>query len=306
MGNLATVIQFPAHSAPAKPQEVRVVDLDNGFLRLASELVDEMAKPSNDFSKLEFRILLVVTRKTYGFNKKLDWISGAQFAEATGMTENKARDVVRALVKRRVLVREGRKLGWNTTISEWETKQPKNKVNNPKEGLKNNPKTGFSTTSDQGHTKDNIQKTRKTKDQNTSAEPAIAASTPVVIESVSVEPVLLPAKLSAQQEPVVITMPLNSGEHQVTESFAAQMQALYPAVDVAQELRTMTGWLIANPTKRKTKTGINRFINAWLSKCQDRGGSNGLQAFTPRRNDHTDLTQTMTAAELNQRMREGF
>jgi hypothetical protein len=105
---------------------------------------------------------------------------------------------------------------------------------------------------------------------------------------------------------VVITMPLNSGEHAVTESFAAQMQALYPAVDVAQELRTMTGWLIANPTKRKTKTGINRFINAWLSKCQDRGGSNGLQGFTPRRNDHTDLTKTMTAAELNQRMQEGF
>lgn len=222
------------------------------------------------------------------------------------MTENKARDVVRGLVKRRVLVREGRKLGWNTTISEWETKQPKNKVNNHKVGLKNNLKTGSSTTSNQGHTKDNIQKTRKTKDQNTSAEPAIAASTPVVIESVSAEPVSLPAKQPAPQGPVVITMPLNSGEHAVTESFAAQMQALYPAVDVAQELRTMTGWLIANPTKRKTKTGINRFINAWLSKCQDRGGSNGLQGFTPRRNDHTDLTQTMTAAELNQRMQEGF
>lgn len=152
----------------------------------------------------------------------------------------------------------------------------------------------------------NINNKTKTKDQNTSAEPAIADSTPVVIESVSAEPVSLPAKQPAPQEPVVITMPLNSGEHQVTESFAAQMQALYPAVDVAQELRTMTGWLIANPTKRKTKSGINRFINAWLSKCQDRGGSNGLQGFTPRRNDHTDLTQTMTAAELNQRMQEGF
>lgn len=152
----------------------------------------------------------------------------------------------------------------------------------------------------------NINNKTKTKDQNTSAEPAIADSTPVVIESVSAEPVSLPSKQPAPQEPVVITMPLNSGEHQVTESFAAQMQALYPAVDVAQELRTMTGWLIANPTKRKTKTGINRFINSWLSKCQDRGGSNGLQAFTPRRNDHTDLTQTMTAAELNQRIQEGF
>ena len=97
MGNLATVIQFPAHSAPAKPQEVRVVDLDNGFLRLASELVDEMAKPSNDFSKLEFRILLVVTRKTYGFNctrylkvKHMDnqfWVSSSNDTKSKGIWE---------------------------------------------------------------------------------------------------------------------------------------------------------------------------------------------------------------------------
>lgn len=153
----------------------------------------------------------------------------------------------------------------------------------------------------------NINNKTKTKDQNTCAEPAFADSTPVVVETVSAEPVLLPAKHQAPQEPVVITMPLNTGaEHAVTESFAAQMQTLYPAVNVAQELRTMTGWLIANPTKRKTKAGINRFINSWLAKCQDRGGSNGLQAITPRRNDHTDLTQSMTAEELNRLMREGF
>jgi hypothetical protein len=205
-----------------------------------------------------------------------------------------------------VLISRGRKTGPNKVISEWQTHIPQNRETFPKTGKESFPKTGKTPSPKQGYTKDTIQKTRKTKDQNTSAEPAIADSTPVVIESVSAEPVSLPAKQPVPQEPVVITMPLNSGEHQVTESFAAQMQALYPAVDVAQELRTMTGWLIANPTKRKTKTGINRFINAWLSKCQDRGGSNGLQAFTPRRNDHTDLTQTMTAAELNQRMQEGF
>lgn len=48
---------------------------------------------------------------------------------------------------------------------------------------------------------------------------------------------------------------------------------LYPAVDVEQELRAMAGWLDANPAKRKTARGIKRFINAWLSRAQDRGGS---------------------------------
>lgn len=47
---------------------------------------------------------------------------------------------------------------------------------------------------------------------------------------------------------------------------------LYPAVDVMQELRKMSGWCTDNPTRRKTKSGIRRFINNWLSKEQDKGG----------------------------------
>jgi len=47
----------------------------------------------------------------------------------------------------------------------------------------------------------------------------------------------------------------------------------YPAVDVFQELRAMESWLDANPKKRKTKVGIKKFVNGWLSRSQDRGGS---------------------------------
>ena len=46
---------------------------------------------------------------------------------------------------------------------------------------------------------------------------------------------------------------------------------LYPSVDIMQELRKMKGWIDSNPTKRKTKNGIKRFINSWLSREQDRG-----------------------------------
>lgn len=52
-------------------------------------------------------------------------------------------------------------------------------------------------------------------------------------------------------------------------------QETYPAVDVEQELRRMIAWLDSNPTKRKTRKGIDRFINNWLAKTQDRGGSKG-------------------------------
>ena len=71
-----------------------------------------------------------------------------------------------------------------------------------------------------------------------------------------------------------ITLQLNTGdEHPVYDKEIKDWEELYPAVDVRQQLRSMKGWLLSNPTKRKTKRGINRFINNWLSREQDRGGS---------------------------------
>jgi len=73
--------------------------------------------------------------------------------------------------------------------------------------------------------------------------------------------------------PPIITLMLNDKtEYPVTEEQVEEWTKLYPAVDVMQELRKMKGWLDANPSKRKTKKGILRFINNWLSKEQDRGG----------------------------------
>ena len=49
----------------------------------------------------------------------------------------------------------------------------------------------------------------------------------------------------------------------------------YPAVDVEQELRKMGAWCDSNPTRRKTRRGVEKFINNWLSRTQDSGGTKG-------------------------------
>lgn len=85
------------------------------------------------------------------------------------------------------------------------------------------------------------------------------------------------------KSPVVISIILNDKtEFPVTEADVAGWKELYPAVDVMQELRKMKGWADANPTKRKTKAGIKRFINAWLTKEQDKyhGDQGGGQRGT--------------------------
>lgn len=48
----------------------------------------------------------------------------------------------------------------------------------------------------------------------------------------------------------------------------------YPNVDVREQISKMSQWLKSNPTKRKTKNGIMRFVNAWLSRSEREEKSN--------------------------------
>lgn len=73
------------------------------------------------------------------------------------------------------------------------------------------------------------------------------------------------------QDPPVISLPLNDKtEYPITLFDINDWSALYPAVDIMQELRKMRGWLDANPTRKKTQKGIRRFINSWLAREQDK------------------------------------
>ena len=83
-----------------------------------------------------------------------------------------------------------------------------------------------------------------------------------------------PVSGSSLNDEIFITIPLiDKSEHHVLKADVDSYAELYPAVDVKQELRGMKGWCQANPTKRKTRKGISRFINNWLARTQDKGGS---------------------------------
>lgn len=75
-------------------------------------------------------------------------------------------------------------------------------------------------------------------------------------------------------DPSGILLPLNNGTmYDVPLSKIEEWKVAFPAVDVEQELRKMIAWLNSNPERKKTSRGVNRFINNWLSKEQDKGGS---------------------------------
>ncbi|HDU8694712.1 TPA: replication protein [Morganella morganii subsp. morganii] len=110
-----------AHFGAARRQErPTVADLDNGYSRIAHEILD--ATMASGLSETELCIILAVWRKTYGYNKKTDWISNEQFESMIMKHSTHCSTAKNQLINKKVLIQEGRRVGINKNIDEWKTK----------------------------------------------------------------------------------------------------------------------------------------------------------------------------------------
>lgn len=122
---------------------------ENGYVTIANELAERFSLAGMNGS--EHRILWVVLRKTYGFNKKQDYISLTQFQKNTGMGRNQVVDTIRSLVGKRVLLKENSIYGLNKDYETWVVhKRVLGGQKTPTVGGKRPPKVGGKST----HTKD--------------------------------------------------------------------------------------------------------------------------------------------------------
>ncbi|WP_130834313.1 replication protein [[Erwinia] mediterraneensis] len=160
-------VAYATFGVPREPVERKVAQLEDGFLRLANDLLD--AAMCSGLPETELCILMAVWRKTYGFSKKMDWISNEQLSEMIDKHYTHCSTAKNNLVRKKVLIQEGRKVGMNTNISEWETKNngfrktlaepAKDSLAEPANCIKQNLLT----------TKDNITKEKK-DNKNTMSE----------------------------------------------------------------------------------------------------------------------------------------
>lgn len=72
--------------------------------------------------------------------------------------------------------------------------------------------------------------------------------------------------------PTAIELPCVSGDpFPITEADVTEWREAFPAVDIRQQLAAMRSWLNANPTRRKTRKGMRRFVVSWLDRKQNSG-----------------------------------
>lgn len=90
---------------------------ENGYTAIANELMEKLSLPGINGS--EYRILLMVLRKTYGYQKKKDRISLSQFQLYTSMNRAQAVATIKSLVCKRILVKENGSYTFNKNYDEW-------------------------------------------------------------------------------------------------------------------------------------------------------------------------------------------
>jgi len=163
------VLEFPGNNQGA---EVVKADTDEGYTRIANTLLEAVYRC--DLTARQSRVLLAVIRKTYGFNRKTDWLSAPLIAEAINYLgdDSNIRKDIKALKDRNILISEGKRIGPNPVISSWSftkqvenntgRKQPANRLKTTCKQVENNLLNRSKTT----RTKDTIKNNKKDSIKN--------------------------------------------------------------------------------------------------------------------------------------------
>ncbi|RKS87302.1 phage replication protein O [Orbus hercynius] len=150
--SVAEVIKF-------QPKEVRMADLDDGYTRIANELLEKII--SSQLTSRQLNVLLAIARKTYGYNKKTDWIGNKQLSALTGYAETRCSTIKNELINMRIVISNGRACGINKNLTEWNINVTHLGKTFTKTSKKTFTKTVNSSLPKEVNTKDNITKEKR-------------------------------------------------------------------------------------------------------------------------------------------------
>jgi len=90
-----------------------------------------------------------------------------------------------------------------------------------------------------------------------------------------------PPKRRTRSRPAsAISWTADAGWQGITDGDRQEWRVAYPACDLAGELARATSWLKANPT-RAHKSNWRKFVVGWLTRSQDKGGTNRTAGNRP-------------------------
>ncbi|AJI87002.1 MULTISPECIES: replication protein [Yersinia] len=118
---MSNAIDYNNNVSPIRPHlevvECRVADLDDGYTRIANELLE--AVMCADLTARQLKVALAVIRKTYGFGKKTDRITNTQIAGMTGIHHTHVCTAKNEMIAMKIIITSGNHIGINKVVSDW-------------------------------------------------------------------------------------------------------------------------------------------------------------------------------------------
>lgn len=137
----------------------RVADTDDGYTRIANELLE--AVMSSDLTTRQLKVFLAIVRKTYGFGKKLDRLTNTQIAEMTGIHHTHVCTAKNEMLAMNVLISKGNFLGVNKNLDDWDFNISQSSETLAKAANKTLAKAANGHSPSQLNTKETIQKKKE-------------------------------------------------------------------------------------------------------------------------------------------------
>ncbi len=109
---------------------------ENGHIDIANEIAEALAR--TNLTAYEHRVLWCIFRKTYGWQKKEDWIALSQIVEMTGMHKAHVSRSKKLLLIRNMVTQRGNQLGFNKLWQQWK-ELPNGVTNHSKVTQRGNP-----------------------------------------------------------------------------------------------------------------------------------------------------------------------
>ena len=91
---------------------------EDGHVDIANEIIEALAKIY--LSSYETQILFAIFRKTYGWHKKEDWITGSQLSEMTGIARSHVSRTIKKLIQRNLITKNEKKISFQKDYEKWE------------------------------------------------------------------------------------------------------------------------------------------------------------------------------------------
>lgn len=98
---------------------------ENGYTPIAHEIL--LALAYTNLSNYEARIVYVLLRKTYGFNKSKDFLSVSQLVHYTGIKKSNVSRTKSRLMKRKIVIQIDNQIAFQKDYEQWLSKNLKHK-----------------------------------------------------------------------------------------------------------------------------------------------------------------------------------